>query len=144
MTTKTEALKLALEALEKIAFAGMAAPPEMSEDGRTKWHAQQAFNFMGIAAWAVDSVKEALAQPEQPAQEPVGQLQEEAYGRGQVLWFKNLADRSLLYASPPARKELLEALQNLMEWQVKNVKCWHNSAYDQAALVVAKATAEVI
>jgi len=57
--TKDEALKLALEALEKIAFAGMAAPPEMSEDGRTKWHAQEAFNFIGIAAWALDSVKEA-------------------------------------------------------------------------------------
>jgi hypothetical protein len=62
MTTKTEALKLALEALEKIAFTGMAAPPEMSEDGRTKWHAKTAFHFIGIAAWALDSVKEALAQ----------------------------------------------------------------------------------
>jgi hypothetical protein len=37
-------------------------------------------------------------------QEPVGQLQEEAYGRGQVLWFKKLADRSMLYTSPPQRE----------------------------------------
>lgn len=62
MIKEREALEIALKALEKIAFAGMAAPPEMSEEGRTKWHAQQAFNFIGIAAWAVDSVKETLTQ----------------------------------------------------------------------------------
>lgn len=39
-----------------------------------------------------------------------------------------------------AAPELLEALQHLMEWQVKNVHVWHNSAYDNAAAVVAKAT----
>lgn len=36
--------------------------------------------------------------------------------------------------------ELVEALQYLMEWQVKNVNKWHNSAYDHAAEVIAKAT----
>ena len=34
------------------------------------------------------------------------------------------------------RDELLQALQDLMAWQVKNVKVWHNGAYDQASRVV--------
>ncbi len=33
-------------------------------------------------------------------QEPVGQLMEEAYGRGQVLWFNKPHDLSMLYTSP--------------------------------------------
>ena len=42
----------------------------------------------------------------QPAQqqEPVGQLQEEAFGRGQVMWFNKPVDQSMLYTSPPASK----------------------------------------
>jgi hypothetical protein len=35
--------------------------------------------------------------------------------------------------------ELVEALKGLMEWQVKNVDTWHNSAYDHAAKIIAKA-----
>jgi len=31
------------------------------------------------------------------------------------------------------RDRLREALEDLMAWQVKNVKVWNNSAYDQAA-----------
>ena len=27
-------------------------------------------------------------------------------------------------------EQLVEAAEGLMEWQVKNVKVWHNSAYD--------------
>lgn len=34
------------------------------------------------------------------------------------------------------RDELLQALQDLMAWQVKNVKVWHNGAYDQASRVI--------
>ena len=50
-------------------------------------------------------------------QEPVGQLQEEAYGRGQVLWFKKPADLSMLYAAPPQR-------QPLMEGEIWNLNCY--------------------
>lgn len=35
-------------------------------------------------------------------------------------------------------KELEEALQYLMKWQVKNVTVWHNSAYDHASRVLSK------
>lgn len=42
---------------------------------------------------------------EQPTQqEPVGQLMEEAYGRGQVLWFNKPHDLSMLYTHPLASK----------------------------------------
>ena len=39
----------------------------------------------------------ALAQPEQ---EPVGQLLEDAFGRGQVMWFNKPKDESMLYTAP--------------------------------------------
>jgi hypothetical protein len=41
-----------------------------------------------------------------------------------------------------ADQNLVEALEALMEWQVKNVRVWHNNAYDQAfaALASWKAT----
>jgi hypothetical protein len=45
---------------------------------------------------------EALAHPEQ---EPVGQLLEDAFGRGQVMWFNKPKDESMLYSTPPQRTE---------------------------------------
>jgi hypothetical protein len=50
---------------------------------------------------AIAAIKEALAQPEQ---KPVGQLCEEAYGRGQVMWFNKPEDGSKLYTAPPKRE----------------------------------------
>jgi len=51
-------------------------------------------------------------------QEPVGQLQEDAFGRGQVMWFDKPADQSMLYTTPPQRtwvgltdEDFLEACQ---------------------------------
>ena len=49
---------------------------------------------------AEKAIKEALAQPEQ---EPVGQLLEDAFGRGQVMWFNKPKDESMLYTAPPQR-----------------------------------------
>lgn len=42
--------------------------------------------------------------PQPTQQEPVGQLVEEVYGRGQVLWFDKPDDFSMLYTSPPPSK----------------------------------------
>ena len=61
-----EAMKLALEALEEIALAGMSVAPEMI-DSKQAFHARQAWRFIGIAARALEPVKKALA--EQPAQQ---------------------------------------------------------------------------
>ena len=41
--------------------------------------------------------------PAQPEQEPVGQLLEDAFGRGQVMWFNKPKDESMLYTTPPQR-----------------------------------------
>ena len=53
------------------------------------------------AALAEPAIKESLTVAKQ---EPVGQMQESAYGRGQVLWFNKPADTSMLYAAPPRRE----------------------------------------
>ena len=39
---------------------------------------------------------------------------------------------------PAPVDELIEALEDLMDWQVKNVKSWHNRAYDRAHFVIEK------
>ena len=58
----------------------------------------------------IDSLKAALAEPAikesltVAEQKPVGQMQESAYGRGQVLWFNKPADQSMLYTAPPRRE----------------------------------------
>lgn len=48
------------------------------------------------------------------------------------------ANAQLIAAAP----DLLEALELLMRWQVKNVNCWSNTAYDDAARVIKRATGE--
>ena len=48
-----------------------------------------------------EALRQALAQPEQ---EPVAQLQEEQFGRGQVLWFIKPADKTMLYTAPLKRE----------------------------------------
>ena len=69
---------------------------------------------------SVDKAVNRLAQPEdkkcencgefgeccqdaQPEQEPVGQLLEDAFERGQVMWFNKPKDESMLYTTPPQR-----------------------------------------
>ena len=42
------------------------------------------------------------------AQEPVGQLLEDAFGRGQVMWFNKPKDESMLYTTPQQRKPLTD------------------------------------
>ena len=81
--TKDEALKLALEAIEFV-----------HDTGDT-----QTFD-MCYAKPALAAIKKALAHPEQ---EPVGQLLEDAFGRGQVMWFNKPKDESMLYTTPPQR-----------------------------------------
>ena len=41
-------------------------------------------------------------------------------------------------ARPEPVDELIEALEDLMDWQVKNVKSWHNRAYDRAHRAIKK------
>ena len=57
---------------------------------------------------------------------------------GELLTPEQIANAHLIATAP----DLLEALEYLMSWQVKNVDRWHNAAYDNAARVVKKATGE--
>ena len=58
---------------------------------------QSTITYQNKCNWCGE--KETLAQ----TQEPVGQLLEEAYGRGQVMWFNKPKDQSMLYTTPPQR-----------------------------------------
>lgn len=79
-----EAMTLALEALRPISH-------NSTDDPR------------GQADKAIKALEEALAKQEQG--EPVGQLLEDAFGRGQVMWFNKPKDESMLYTTPqPAQK----------------------------------------
>ena len=72
---------------------------EMSVNDKVYLRLGDAIN--AIQAAFAEAIKES---PTVAEQEAVGQLQECAYGRGQVLWFNKPADKSMLYAAPP-RKE---------------------------------------
>ena len=85
-----EALKLALEALDNLAAW---------TDGEVGGHMDEPYSAE-VARRTITAIKEALAQPEQ---EPIGQLCEESYGRGQVMWFNKPVDGSYVYTTPPQR-----------------------------------------
>ena len=61
--TKDTALKQALEALEEIALAGMSGTGQESKEAMTAWHARQAWKFIGIAARALEPIKQARSAP---------------------------------------------------------------------------------
>ena len=64
---------------------------------------------------AEKAIKEALSEPEQ---EPVGQLLEDAFGRGQVMWFNKPVDGSYVYTTPPQRTWAM-----LTDEEIKS--CWN-------------------
>ena len=77
---------------------------------------------------------------------PVAPAQQSAERTLTSLGYTNLGGE---YWKPPLGKvrevqpvnELVEALEELMRWQVKNVKVWNNSAYDNASRALANAKA---
>ena len=87
----------------------------------------------------------ALAALAQQAQEPVAWLYVDTVGDRYLCFSRPTGGGAItnLYATPPAPKpapvdELIEALEDLMDWQVKNVKSWHNRAYDRAYRAIKK------
>ena len=85
--------------LREAAQAALSAMDYMLRNG--EWYcAEERANALR-AALAEPTVKDSLTVAEQ---KPVGQLQEGAYGRGQVLWFNKPADQSMLYTAPPRRE----------------------------------------
>jgi hypothetical protein len=62
-TNEREALRAAVEALEEIALAGMSGSGQESEEGMRDWHARRAWQFIGIAARALEPARAALSTP---------------------------------------------------------------------------------
>ena len=52
---------------------------------------------VGVGGWLTTTTSAQLEQ------KPVGQLLEDAFGRGQVMWFNKPKDESMLYTTPPQR-----------------------------------------
>ncbi len=94
-----------LEKAARTALKGLAA----SGDFLFNWHDCDPDNAAEMQAYttALAAVTKATIALEEAldalTQEPVGQLMEEAYGRGQVLWFRKPHDLSMLYTSPPSK-----------------------------------------
>ena len=67
-----------------------------------------------------------IGQEIQPEQEPVGQLLENAFGRGQVMWFNKPKDESMLYTTPPQRTwvGLTDEEKNKMAFIAGSDKHW--------------------
>ena len=89
MLTNKELLQLALAALETAEI-----------DGNCEYG-------------ATEVLRKALAQPEP---EPVAIVQQEAYGRGQVLWVQpasTVPDGTPLYTAPPEHKQLFKNVHSV-------------------------------
>lgn len=68
----------------------------------------------------------------QPEQEPVGQLLEETYGRGQIMWFNKPKDQSMLYTTPPQRKPPQFPTMLRKMWSGAEVQKWINENWEQS------------
>ena len=62
-------LSIALDALEQIAMAGMSGSGQESPEGMRDWHARRAWEFIGIAARALEEVKAASGAGEPAARQ---------------------------------------------------------------------------
>lgn len=120
-------------ALNEIAYAGMSASSEMSDNGKKAWHASQAWKFISIAAQAIDKESTpawerccyhdsdcavhnmpaypagpcdcGLASLAQPAQEP-GAIALNTGTKQGVKWLKNVEHGLSLYTTPQQREPL--------------------------------------
>ena len=61
------------------------------------------YNGLELALSIVENRECRYKNRPKPEQEPVGQLLEDAFGRGQVMWFNKPKDESMLYTTPPQR-----------------------------------------
>ena len=122
------AMKQALEALENsvdLAQNEYAVAVELYDKYPTR--AAKIDGLLALQKAHEDSIT-ALRQAIEQAEEakPVGQLLEDAFGRGQVMWFNKPSDESMLYTHPPtapAQQPLTdEDIQTLIN---KADKEWH-------------------
>ena len=130
-----ESLKLALDALEEIALAGMSGTGQESERAMTEWHARQAWKFIGIAARQRTAIKEALREHAMREVQRLGQEIEQepvawvvySSAENDIVWAdkgKLLKQNTPLYTTPPQRtwvgltdedKAILEAVHRELD-----------------------------
>jgi len=114
MTTQTEALKSAIEfaeyCLEELDLSHMASNQakrlvQKSKEALAKLEQERCVGCEACidTACGRDECPKGWPKALQPEQEPVGQLLEDAFGRGQVMWFNKPKDESMLYTTPPQR-----------------------------------------
>ena len=70
----------------------------------------------------------------QPEQEPVGQLLEDAFGRGQVMWFNKPKDESMLYTTPPQRNPLTKE-QRIQIVKDNTIQGYHGDYFDAWGII---------
>ena len=85
-------------------------------------------DWQGIVNLISDSARNALEDKEikQPEQEPVGQLLEDAFGRGQVMWFNKPKDESMLYTTPPQRPWVGLTEEDIDDAEIHLTSCRNN------------------
>ena len=94
MTTQTEALKLALEALES-SRVFVTSREKIKHPEGTDWYDER-----------ISAIKETLAQPEQ---EPVARVQDlDEVKRKHLVYEKGMDWKDFLYTTPPQRKPLTD------------------------------------
>ena len=102
--TDRELMQQALEALKLIDEAMPFPVAKLTIKNLSERLAQPEREPDDIASiLACRDMLDAQPVPPRTEQEPVGQLLEEAYGRGQVMWFNKPKDQSMLYTIPPQR-----------------------------------------
>ena len=79
-------------------------------------------NYTVSAEDAIKALRQAIAEAEK--QEPVGQLLEDVFGRGQVMWFNKPKDESMLYTYPQPRKPVKFPTMIRKMWSGSEVQDW--------------------
>lgn len=101
--TNKELMQMALGALES-SRVFVTSREKIKHPEGTEWYDEH-----------IEALRTALAQPEP---EPVAVVQQEACGRGQVLWVRpasEFADGTLLYTAPPKKEWVGLTAADLME-----------------------------
>lgn len=114
MSDTNKALADAIDALEQIALAGMSGSGQESQEGMRDWHARRAFEFIGIAARALEPARAALAAQEPERAEAVYLVVTGETHNGQETYTRHegspppLCEYERLWSNPPAVQDLAE------------------------------------
>jgi hypothetical protein len=108
-----EAMKLALEALQFMDSNYISLPQQ----------GMQAIKALEEALAKQGMTKQGITKQQEHCEpEPVGQLLEDAFGRGQVMWFNKPKDESMLYTTPQQRTWVGLTVDELITLEQKHMR----------------------